>query len=92
MATIAGGKLVHMYRWDAEEALKIIEREKITNLSGVPVMSRELLAHPKFEEYDTSSLQALGGGGAALPRAVLPAGAEARARDEGDRRRARAAS
>ena len=66
MATVAGGKLVHMYRWDAGDALEIIEREKITNLSGVPVMSRELLAHPKFDEYDTSSLQSLGGGGAAL--------------------------
>lgn len=65
-ATLTGGKLVHMYRWDAEEALKLIEREQITTMSGVPVMSRELLSHPKFSEYDTSSLQAMGGGGAPL--------------------------
>ena len=66
MTTIAGGKLVHMYRWEAIEALKLIEREKITSMSGVPVMSRELLNHPDFERYDTSSLLNLGGGGAQL--------------------------
>lgn len=64
--TVAGGKLVHMYRWDAGEALKIIEREKITNLTGVPVMSRELISHPDFDKYDTSSLTSVGGGGAQL--------------------------
>lgn len=63
-ATMAGGKLVHMYKWDAGEALRLIEREKITNLTGVPVMSRELIAHPDFETTDTSTLKSLGGGGA----------------------------
>ncbi|MCB1685036.1 MAG: acyl--CoA ligase, partial [Pseudomonadales bacterium] len=65
-ATLNGGKLVHMYKWDALEALKIIEREKITNFTGVPVMSRELISHPDFDKYDTSSLLSVGGGGAQL--------------------------
>ena len=65
-ATLAGGKLVLMYKWEPGEALKLIEREQITNLSGVPVMARELIAHPDFSKYDTSSLSALGGGGAPL--------------------------
>lgn len=64
--TVKGGKLIHMYRWDAGEALKIIEAEKITNLTGVPVMSRELIGHPDFDQYDTSSLLSVGGGGAQL--------------------------
>jgi long-chain acyl-CoA synthetase len=64
--TLAGGKLVHMYKWEAGEALKLIEQEQITNFSGVPVMARELIAHPDFEKTDTSSLKALGGGGAQL--------------------------
>jgi len=55
-----------MYRWDAEEALKIIEIEKITNMTGVPVMSRELIGHPDFDKYDTSTLLSVGGGGAQL--------------------------
>jgi long-chain acyl-CoA synthetase len=65
-ATVAGGKLVHMYKWDAGTALELIEREQITHLSGVPTMTREVLAHPDFATRDTSSLKALGGGGAQL--------------------------
>jgi long-chain acyl-CoA synthetase len=38
----------------------------VTVMSGVPVMARELLAHPDFDTIDTSSLQSLGGGGAQL--------------------------
>jgi len=62
--TRGGGKLVLMYRWDAGEALKQIEAERITLLSGVPVMSRELINHPDFDSYDTSSLRSVSGGGA----------------------------
>ncbi len=64
--TAGGGVLVLMYRWDAGEALRLIERERVTAMSGVPVMSRELLAHPDFAKHDTSSLMSLGGGGAPL--------------------------
>ncbi len=64
--TLVGGKLVHMYKWDPSEALRLIEAEKITTMSGVPVMSRELIAHPDFAIRDTSSLTSLGGGGAQL--------------------------
>ncbi len=65
-ATLTGGKVIHMYKWDAGEALKIIDQHKVTGLSGVPVMSREIIGHPDFDKYDTSSLTALGGGGAQL--------------------------
>lgn len=64
--TVGGGKLVHMYKWDAGEALKLIEAEGITSLTGVPVMSRELISHPDFDKYDTSTLISVGGGGAQL--------------------------
>jgi acyl-CoA synthetase (AMP-forming)/AMP-acid ligase II len=63
---LVGGKLVHMYKWDAAEALRIIEAEKVTTFSAVPMMSRELLMHPNFATTDTSSLESIGGGGAAL--------------------------
>ncbi|MBX3705619.1 MAG: acyl--CoA ligase [Pseudomonadales bacterium] len=65
-ATLNGGKLVFMYKWDPTEALKLVERERITALTGVPVMSRELITHPDFDKYDTSSLLSVGGGGAQL--------------------------
>lgn len=64
--TMQGGKIVLMYKWDAGEALRLIEAEKAITLSGVPTMSRELLAHPDFAKRDTSSLLQMGGGGAAL--------------------------
>ena len=65
-ATLAGGTLIFMYKWDAGEALKIIDKYKVTNVSGVPVMAREIISHPDFDKYDTSSLAMLGGGGAQL--------------------------
>ena len=65
--TAAGGKMVFMYRWEPKEALRLIERERVTSMSGVPVMSRELITHPDFDSHDLSSLLSLGGGGAQLP-------------------------
>ncbi|WP_213271376.1 class I adenylate-forming enzyme family protein [Hyphomonas sp.] len=65
--TAAGGKMVLMFRWEAGEALRIIEKERVTSMSGVPVMARELINHPDFEKTDTSSLLALAGGGAQVP-------------------------
>ncbi len=65
-ATLAGGTLVLTYKWDPGRALELIEREGVTSFSGVPTMSRELLAHPDWERRDTSTLQGMGGGGAAL--------------------------
>ncbi len=65
-ATLAGGTLVLTYKWDAERALELIEREKVNTFSGVPTMARELLTHPDWERRDTSSLVGLGGGGAAV--------------------------
>jgi long-chain acyl-CoA synthetase len=59
-------KLVGMYKWDAEKALAIIERERITQFNGVPTMAWEMINSPAFERYDTSSLKVMGGGGAAM--------------------------
>lgn len=56
-----------MYRWDAGEALKLIEAERCNGLSGVPMMARELINHPDFDKYDTSSLLNMSGGGAQVP-------------------------
>ncbi len=62
----SGRKLVGMYKWDATSALKIIADEQITSFNGVPTMAWELVQHPDFEDYDTSSLRSAGGGGAAM--------------------------
>ena len=65
-ATISGSRIVFTYKWDAGRALELIEREGVTNFSGVPTMSREMLMHPDWERRDTSTLAGMGGGGAPL--------------------------
>jgi acyl-CoA synthetase (AMP-forming)/AMP-acid ligase II len=65
-ATLTGSRIVFTYKWDPGRALELIEREGVTTFSGVPTMSRELLQHPDWASRNTSSLQGMGGGGAAL--------------------------
>ena len=64
--TLAGGTIVLTYKWDPGRALELIEREGVTNFSGVPTMSRELITHPDWASRDTSTLKGMGGGGAPL--------------------------
>jgi long-chain acyl-CoA synthetase len=66
-----GGTLVMMRRWDAETALDLVERERITGLSGVPTMAWELVNSPTAPTRDLSSLRSLGGGGAAAPPELI---------------------
>ena len=61
-----GRKVVGMYKWDAEQALKIIEAERITEFNGVPTMAWELVQSPNRRKYDLSSLKKVGGGGARM--------------------------
>jgi long-chain acyl-CoA synthetase len=64
-------KLVMMYRWEPERALQLIERHQVSNFIGVPTQSWDLLESPNFAKYDTSSLTAIGGGGAPAPPALM---------------------
>ncbi|MFJ2029719.1 class I adenylate-forming enzyme family protein [Streptosporangium sp. NPDC087985] len=66
-----GGGLVLMYRWDAGHALELIEREKVTGITGVPTNVWQLLSHPDLNRYDISSLSSLGYGGAPAPPKLL---------------------
>ena len=68
---VAGLKLAIMYKWDPEKALEMIEREQITNFVGVPTQSWDLVNSPAFSKYDTSSLRAVGGGGAPSPASLV---------------------
>jgi long-chain acyl-CoA synthetase len=58
---------VIMSRWDAAEAMRLIEAEKITYFVGVPLMSYEILTHPDRDKYDLSSCSAYAAGGAPRP-------------------------
>jgi long-chain acyl-CoA synthetase len=64
---VVGRCMVMMPKWDAGEALRLIEREKITYFVGVPTMSLELMNHADREKYDLSSLKDITAGGAPRP-------------------------
>lgn len=69
VATLASGaSLVLMYRWTADRALELIEKLKVTAIGAVPTMIWQLLDHPDFARYDTSSLASAAIGGAAAGR------------------------
>lgn len=59
-----GAKLVMMYKWDPRRALELVQAESVVTLVGVPTMTYELVNHPDFDKFDTSSLLGVGGGGA----------------------------
>ena len=64
---VIGRTMVLMAKWDAGEALRLIEAEKITYFVGVPTMSLELMQHPDRDRYDLSSLTDIAAGGAPRP-------------------------
>jgi long-chain acyl-CoA synthetase len=52
-----GGTVIITERFQTEEVLELIHRNKITFFTGVPTMYSYLLNHPKIDEYDLSSLR-----------------------------------
>lgn len=67
LSVLIGRKLVMMYKWNPEQALALIEEEKITYVNGVPTMSQELLDAAEKSDRDISSLVDLYSAGAARP-------------------------
>jgi long-chain acyl-CoA synthetase len=63
-ALFTGAKLVLMRKWDVEQALALIEREKVNQAGGVPTIAWQLLEHPARANYDLSSLESVAYGGA----------------------------
>lgn len=66
-----GRRMVIMYKWDVEEALRLIETERCTQFNGAPVMMQQLINHPRFDSPATASLFALGMGGGASSEVLL---------------------
>ncbi len=64
---VIGRCMVVMPKWDPTEAMRLIEKERITYFVGVPTMSLELLTHPDRDKYDLSSLTDITAGGAPRP-------------------------
>lgn len=60
----AGSKLVLMHKWNPERALELIEKEQLNSFGGVPAMVWQVLESAEIKKTDTSSVTAIGYGGA----------------------------
>jgi fatty-acyl-CoA synthase len=69
-ALLMGDRLVVMPRFHPREALRLIEREKVTILVAVPMVFQVMLSVERFEGFDTSSLLICGTGAAPCPPAL----------------------
>jgi long-chain acyl-CoA synthetase len=62
-----GQKVALLRKWDAETAMRTIQTEKITMLSTVPAILKDLLTHPRLDDFDLSSVSRVAAAGAATP-------------------------
>ena len=66
MPSVANGATIHcMYKWDVARALDIIAAERINGLTLVPTLAWQLSDAIAAGDYDTSSVDTAGYGGAA---------------------------
>ena len=70
---LKGGTVVLAERFVAGEALRLVERHRITSLSGVPTTYQLLMEDPSWSTTDLSSLRSLTCGGSAVPARVRDA-------------------
>ncbi|HBS16115.1 MAG TPA: long-chain fatty acid--CoA ligase, partial [Alcanivorax sp.] len=73
----SGATLTLMYKWDPQEAVRLIKRERITRFTGVPTQSAELMDTARALGESLDTLEAIGGGGAKRPAAQVGQLAEA---------------
>jgi 2-furoate---CoA ligase len=68
---LVDGAFICQHHFDAAEALRLIACEGITSLYLVPTLYHDLVGHPDFAVYDTSSVTKLGFAGATMPDGLL---------------------
>jgi 2-furoate---CoA ligase len=68
---VVGGCFYSQPRWDAGEALRLIEEQRLTSLYLAPTLFHDLVHHPDVEVRDLSSVRALGYAGAAMTAALV---------------------
>jgi fatty-acyl-CoA synthase len=68
---LRGGFMVVMPGFDPVSAMQAIEQHKITSVLMVPTMVIAMIDHPRFGEFDLSSLEVIFYGASAFPAARL---------------------
>ncbi|MGH7452527.1 MAG: class I adenylate-forming enzyme family protein, partial [bacterium] len=66
-----GGQLVLMGRWNCEIFLEIIAQHRVTLFFGLPTLFKMLMASPRFNDTDFSSVRIVMSGGEPCPLSVL---------------------
>jgi fatty-acyl-CoA synthase len=69
-AIFGGSTVVLLPRWDRDAAAICVQRYRVTGMALITAMVIDFMANPRLDEYDLSSLRRIGGGGAAMPKAV----------------------
>jgi acyl-CoA synthetase (AMP-forming)/AMP-acid ligase II len=63
-----GGTTFLLERWRAQECLELVSHERLSSVAGVPTQLALMLRHPRFDDFDLSSVQFLiAGGGPITP-------------------------
>ncbi|WP_313809594.1 AMP-binding protein [Sphingobium sp.] len=75
-ALVAGITVYPLATFDAETLLHLISREKISVLMGPPTIFFSLMDHPRFGEFDLSSLRVGHTGASNVPVDLIRAGRE----------------
>lgn len=70
LSVMQGNKMVLLPKFDPEQALKTINKQKPTLFPGAPTLYIGLLNHPDIQKYDLSSIEACLSGSAPLPTEV----------------------
>lgn len=75
-ALVAGITVYPLATFDAEALLSLVERERISVLMGPPTIFFSLMEHPRFGEFDLSSLRVGHTGASNVPVDLIRAGRE----------------
>ena len=70
LSVMQGNRMVLLPKFDAETALKTINKQKPTLFPGAPTLYIGLMNHPDIGKYDLSSIEACLSGSAPLPADV----------------------
>ena len=65
-----GGTMVVMTRWDRRTAALLIERYRVARWRSITTMAIDFVNDPEIRTVDLSSLETIGGGGAAMPEVI----------------------
>ncbi|MDL4840621.1 AMP-binding protein [Aquibacillus rhizosphaerae] len=67
---VTGSKMILLPKFEVDDVLKTIEKQKPTVFPGAPTIYIALLNHPNIKKYDLSSIEACISGSAPLPSEI----------------------